>query len=117
MRLRPTNAAMPKKHGAPRGQTVVSVEALANDAAVWPLGKDHEPGFLPITSASTMRANGRRRRKNDLIGCSTSQVASSILEASRLTASAERGTCSRYATRLATSQTQPPVVTSARPHA
>src|ERR1700687_1725424 len=107
----PTNPARPTNTGAPRGQTVLRIHALANEAAVWPLGNDQEPGFLPITSASTIRANGLRRRKYDLMGCSTSQVATSRLGPRRLTASHDRGTCSREATSAPRIQIHPPVVT------
>src|SRR5438067_5839953 len=117
MRLKPTMPARVKNTGARLGQTEARIHALAKDEAVCPLGKDHEPGFLPITSASTMRANGRRRRKNALIGYSTIQVATTTLGSRRLTASQEPRTRSRYATSVPITQIQPPVAMIARPHA
>src|SRR5438552_15879333 len=98
MRLKPTRPASVKKTEARFGQTEARIHALANDDAVWPLGNDHEPGFLPITSASTMRANGRRRWKNALIGYSTIHVAMTTLGSRRLIASHELGARTRYAT-------------------
>src|SRR6266545_1458415 len=98
MRLKPTRPASPKKAGARFGHTELRIQALAKDEPVWPLGNDHEPGFLPMTSASTMRANGRRRRKKALIGYSMSQVATTTLGSRRLTARHESGTRMRYAT-------------------
>src|SRR5690349_24866707 len=117
MRLKPTVAASPKKIGARRGQIELKIHALANEAPVWPLGNDHEPGFLPMTSACTMRTKGRRRRKNALIGYSTVHVAITTLGSSRLTASPERGTRSKYANSVPTTQIQPPVNSTATIHA
>src|SRR5579859_5233753 len=117
MRLKPTMLARLKKTGARFGQTEARIQALANDDAVWPLGNVHEPGFLPMTSASTMRANGRRRRKKDLIGYSTIHVASTTDGSRRLIASHEPGTRTRYATSVPMTQIQPPVATIASPHA
>src|SRR5438874_7689895 len=91
MRLRPTVLARPKNTGARLGHTVLRIQALAKEDAVCPLGNDHEPGRLPMTSASTMRANGRRRRKNALIGYSITQVAMTTLGSRRLTAVHESG--------------------------
>src|SRR5438309_6810804 len=113
MRLRPTMPARVKKTGARFGQTEARIQALANDDAVCPLGNDHEPGFLPMTSASTMRANGRRLRKNALIGYSISQVATTRLGSSVLKAVQDRRTRNTYATRAPIAHTQPPVVTIA----
>src|SRR5258708_13013465 len=108
MRLKPTRPAGVKKTGARFGQTEARIQALANDDAVWPLGNDHEPGFLPMTSASTMRANGRRRRKKDLIGYSTIHVATTTLGNRRFSAVHERGTPPRYAPNVPTTHTHPP---------
>src|SRR5579864_46625 len=113
MRLKPTVLAIAKKAGAPRGQTVLRTHALANEEPVCPLGKDQEPGFLPITSACTMRTKGRRRRKKALIGYSMSQVAITTLGSRRLTACHECGTRMRYATSVPMTQTQPPVNSTA----
>src|SRR5258708_39584517 len=107
MRLKPTMPAILKKSGARLGQTDARIQALANDDAVWPLGNDHEPGFLPITNASTIRANGRRRRKKDLIGYSTIHVASTTEGSRRLIARHEPGTRTRYATSVPMTQIQP----------
>src|SRR5437660_512828 len=117
MRLKPTMPARAKNRGARFGQTEARIQALANDDAVCPLGNDHEPGFLPMTSASTMRANGRRRRKKDLIGYSTIHVARTTLGSKRLIATHECGTRARYATSVPMTQIQPPVAMMARPHA
>src|SRR5438477_9249851 len=117
MRLKPTMPARLKKTGARRGQTEARIQALAKDDAVWPLGNDHEPGFLPMTSASTMRANGRRRRKKDLTGYSTIHVATTTLGNRRLIANHDPGTRTRYATSVPSTQIQPPVATIARPQA
>src|SRR6266851_742089 len=117
MRLKPTMPARVKKTGARFGQTEARIQALANDDAVCPLGNDHEPGFLPMTSASTMRANGRRRRKNALIGYSTIHVARTTLGSKRLSANHERGTRTRYAISVPITQIQPPVAMMARPNA
>src|SRR5712692_2074655 len=106
-----------KNTGARFGQTEARIHALAKDDAVCPLGNDHEPGFLPMTSASTMRANGRRRRKNALIGYSTIHVARTTLGSKRLMASHDLGTLKRYATSVPITQIQPPVAMIARPHA
>src|SRR5207253_5792626 len=114
MRLRPTMPARVKKTGARFGQTEARIQALANDEAVCPLGNDHEPGFLPMTSASTMRTNGRRRRKYALIGYSISHVEMTTLGSRRLTACHDCGTRMRYASRAPMTQIQPPVATRAR---
>src|SRR5205814_621930 len=86
-------------------------------AAVWPLGNDQLPGFLPMTSARTISTNGRRRRKYALIGYSTVQVATTTLGSKYLIAPHERGTRSRYATRVPITQIQPPTVMLAIAHA
>src|SRR5262245_10742058 len=116
MRLRPTVAARAAKNGALRGQTVDRIQALANEAAVCPLGNDQLPGFLPMTSARTISTNGRRRRKYDLIGYATIQVAPTTLGSKVMTAVHERGTRSRNASSAPRTQTQPPTVITASAH-
>src|SRR5919108_466004 len=98
------------KTGARRGQTVERIQALANDAAVWPLGNDQLPGFLPITSARTISTNGRRRRKAPFTGYSTIHVAPTTLGRRYLRAPHERGTRSRYANNVPRTQIQPSMV-------
>src|SRR5437868_14578261 len=113
MRLKPTILASPKNIGARRGQIELTIQALANDEPVCPLGKDHEPGCLPITSACTIRTKGRRRRKYALMGYSMSHVAMTTLGNSRLTARHEFGTRTRYARSTPITQIQPPLVSTA----
>src|ERR1043165_6470237 len=107
MRLKPTVLARPKKSGARDGQTVLKIQALANDDPVCPLGNDQDPGFLPITRACTMRTNGLRRRKNALMGYSIVQVAMTTDGSNRFTATHERGTLSRYPTSVPITQIHP----------
>src|SRR5687768_533580 len=89
---------------------VLSVHAAAKEEAVWPLGKDQLPGFLPTTSARTTSMNGRWRRKKALTGNSTTHVAP--LRHGRRTTSARpaRSTPAARATISGTAQIQPPVV-------
>src|SRR5579864_4244744 len=95
--------------GARLGQIVLRIQALANDEPVCPLGKDQDPGFLPITSACTMRTNGRRRRKYAFTGYSMIHVATTRLGRSRFTADHEFGMRSKYASNVPITQIQPPV--------
>src|SRR5436190_992878 len=74
MRLAPTIPAAAKKAGARRGAATDRTAAPAKDDAVCPLGNDHEPGFFPTTTARITSTNGRRRRKNALIGYSAMKV-------------------------------------------
>src|SRR5215217_7439689 len=110
MRVKPTRPASVRNSGDCFGQIVLSSHALAKEEPVCPLGNDHEPGRLPITSACTILTNGRRRRKYALIGYSISHVAMTTLGSRRLTARHDAGTRTRYASSVPITQIQPPVV-------
>src|SRR5512133_3214849 len=73
MREKPTSAASRNKNGPCAGNSRESNQAPAKAEAECPEGKDQEPGFLPMTMAWINSMNGLRRRKNALIGYSTSE--------------------------------------------